>query len=138
MKVVANTLEPLIERWDDPGDYPNALAAGPLPSFDYMARLEGEIRVELPWSEYRKVRCWLKDDSQEWVMNEVDPELPEGILSVVWQVQVSGGERRGFCWLLHKPVIVTMWAEEIEPDPDWRGPKPDSDWQYHDQLEVFS
>lgn len=41
-----STLSLLIERWDDPGDYPNALAGGPLPSHNYPAGIEGELIIE--------------------------------------------------------------------------------------------
>jgi len=47
MKLISDTTEVLIERWEDPGDYPNAVASSPLPSYDYVAGIEGEIVVQL-------------------------------------------------------------------------------------------
>lgn len=40
-----STLTLLIERWDDPGDYPNALASRPLPSRYYPSDIEGELII---------------------------------------------------------------------------------------------
>ena len=47
MKIISNTLEIKIGRWDDPGDYPNALAAGPLPSYDYVEEVFGALVIQL-------------------------------------------------------------------------------------------
>lgn len=47
MKTISNTLKVIMGRWDDPGDYPNNVAAGPLPSYDYIEDVEGELILEL-------------------------------------------------------------------------------------------
>lgn len=41
-RVLVDTLSFDIETWDDPGDYPNGVASGPLPSYDYPV-CEGEL-----------------------------------------------------------------------------------------------
>jgi hypothetical protein len=34
------------ERWDDPGDYPNGLAGGPLRSRTFVAEIKGRLVVQ--------------------------------------------------------------------------------------------
>ena len=45
MNILENTIDVSLERWDDPGDYPNGCAGGPLPSFDYI-EITGSLLLE--------------------------------------------------------------------------------------------
>lgn len=47
MKIIKDTLDVEIETWEDPGDYPNAIADRPLPPYDYIINVIGEIVIEL-------------------------------------------------------------------------------------------
>ena len=76
MKVISSTLKPIIERWDDPGDYPSGAGAGPLASYDYVEYVDGSVVVELGPEDWKSVvdyadlgmttakmvEAWLKDD----------------------------------------------------------------------------
>ena len=53
-RVIDDTLEEIFERWEDPGDYPNGLAAGPLPSYDYFAGIGGWLVIALTDPEVRQ------------------------------------------------------------------------------------
>lgn len=52
MKMLEDTLEVVIETWDDPGDYPSGAGSGPLPSYDYVAEVVGTVVVELTNEEF--------------------------------------------------------------------------------------
>jgi hypothetical protein len=96
IKVISNTLEVEWERWDDPGDYPNAVASGPLPSYDY-AIVEGELVIEA-------------DDPEEFEDIDAD-ELADlsGVKVTSWGKKIEG-------------TRCTLWVEECEgerPEPDY-------------------
>ena len=55
MKTLSNTLSLEAEHWDDPGDYPSGAGAGPLPSYDYIAGVSGEIVVELSSADFEEM-----------------------------------------------------------------------------------
>ncbi len=78
MNIISNTLEPVIETWDDPGDYPSGAGGAPLRSYDYVADVSGEIVLEL--------------DSEDFTfgMEAIDPELPYGIKVKSWNVAFRG------------------------------------------------
>ena len=114
MKIISNTLETSIEEWSDPGDYPNAVAQFPLPSYDYIESVEGEVEVELSEEDLATYQTIKNDadDVQEFIDQTIDPELPPEIASVVWQHEI-------------KDNLLTLWVgEEFEPDPDF-DPTPD-------------
>lgn len=78
MKIIENTLKPIIERWDDPGDYPSNAGSGPLPSHDYVAEVTGHVVIEI-------------DSGQDlmtlgYLLNERD--VPEGVLVVEWKAEL--------------------------------------------------
>ena|SRR5208283_3321526 len=102
MRILKNTLEPVIDSFDDPGDYPSNAGAGPLPSYDYFAGVEGELVLELTDEEMADFQA----DQKEFLDN-ADILLPEGILSVEWQVDKVEGNR------------VEVSVTEAEPDPDY-------------------
>ena len=47
MKVLKSKLTLVIDCWSDPGDYPNGLASGPLPSRDFVEDVAGLLTFEL-------------------------------------------------------------------------------------------
>ena len=109
MTIVSDTLEPLIEDWSDPGDYPNAVASFPLPSYQYMAGMEGELVLELTDGELAEMQQTIECESLDFWMSEVvDYRLPAGVLDAKWQIDKIEGN------------TVTLSVIEVEPDPDWR------------------
>ena len=114
MKVVKDTLEPLVERWDDPGDYPNNVASGPLPSYDYLAGVEGELILELTAEELVDYQ-----ECPEDFLDNMDVELPSGIRWVKWQQDKLEG------------TVLTLSVKECEGDiPDNDGPEYDPvEWE---------
>jgi len=122
MKVLENTLSVLVETWDDPGDYPNSLAAGPLPSYDYAAGLEGEVRLAL---EAKDIQALADTDDYdalfaEWVNQEV--ELPAGVIGVTcWESVVVVTDTNGIELVLTKEESSDdiVWDENYNPnEPD--------------------
>jgi len=108
MKTLSNTLETLIEWWDDPGDYPSGAGAGPLPSYQYFAGMEGEVKVELEQKEVAEYNQAVEDgEEQEWIQQNVDPKTPEEVGSVTWEHELKGN-------------VLTLWSEECEADPDYQ------------------
>ena len=69
MKLIKSTLEAVFETWDDPGDYPNALAQGPLPSYTYLEGLEGKVVVDLCGEDWH--------GSDELADSDIDSHHPE-------------------------------------------------------------
>lgn len=110
MKIVKDTLSLLVETWDDPGDYPNAVASGPLPSYDYIEGVEGEVVVELDDDELAAYH-----ECPEDFLNDLDIERPGGVLS--WKLVVDKLEGH----------TMTLHAEDVEGDPDWGPDEPDYD-----------
>lgn len=132
MKVLRNTLEAVVETWDDPGDYPNGLAAGPLPSYDYLAGLEGELELKLNKKEWLELQRLLSHEGvpdpggvapvvlclpQEYLQELANDYLPKGIVSVSkWDFSLKVNNH------------ITLWdagegvegdlSEEPEPDYD--------------------
>ena len=102
MKVLKNTLEPNIEHWDDPGDYPNNVASGPLPSKDSLAGCEGEVVLELTDEELADYQ-----DCPEDFLGNLDIDLPGGISWVKWQCDSLACN------------VLTLSVTEAEGDPDY-------------------
>ncbi len=111
MKTISDNLEPLVEEWSDPGDYPSNAGSGPLPSYDYLAGMEGELVLELNQDEYREHQETVEAESLDfWMREVVDYKLPNGILSAKWQVdKTEPGEN----------VRLTLSVTEVEADPNW-------------------
>ena len=115
MKILNDTLEVVIERWSDPGDYPSAAGSGPLPSYDYLEGVDGEVRIELTDEELVALQeAKDADELKDWV-DQLDISLPDGILSATWNVE------------LVMPNIAVLTITEIEPDPCYSGSEPDFD-----------
>lgn len=109
MKLLKNTLEVLMDRWDDPGDYPSNAGAGPLPSYDFLAGMEGEVQLELTTDEIDSYQEYVED-----FISELDITLPDGILSAEWTHTLQGN-------------ILTLEAMNVEGDPDY-DPSPEREW----------
>lgn len=104
MRIISNTLDVEIQKWSDPGDYPNSAAGEPLPSYDYVSDVNGEVRVELSTEEVLEFQeAREAGEVQDWVSN-LDIPLPDGTLSVDWNVQ-----------LIDQTAVLTV--AEFEPDP---------------------
>lgn len=102
MKELSNTLKPYIERWDDPGDYPNNVASGPLPSYDFVSEVEGEVTIEIEDVDF----FTLIDET-------FDPELPHGIKVRKWEIIKAEGRKLTF-------AVKEFEANRVERDyPDY-------------------
>lgn len=90
MKILSNTLDVEVETWSDPGDYPNSAAGEPLPSYDYVSDVIGEVRVELSTLEVVEfLETEQSKEVQDWASNLQIPLL-NGVLSIIWNVQLIG------------------------------------------------
>jgi len=108
MKTLTDTLEVVTEIWSDPGDYPSNAESGPLPSYQYLEGVDGEIRLELNPDELQELEeAKEAGELKEWV-NQLDISLPNGILSATWEVE------------LVMPNIVVLTVADFEPDPDYQ------------------
>lgn len=102
MKVISDSLELVWERWDDPGDYPNAVASHPLPSYHYPV-VEGEIIVEAENQE--DIDSF--DCISDWVWDYIDLDVNRA----TWKSKINGN-------------VCTIWVEECEADfPEDDGPE---------------
>lgn len=87
MKIIKNDFSLEFDTWDDPGDYPNGVASGPLPSYDYVCEVNGEILMEI---EPEDVECefthlhdaGVEDQLQELASEHAD--IPSGIRVTEW------------------------------------------------------
>lgn len=115
MKIISDTLAAVVERWDDPGLYPNSLAQGPLPSYDYVAEVEGEVVVEIEATDFLGETL------------ELDYDLPHGIKVARWQIDKAEQQGRGISangYLVYVAVltltVAEFEAEQVErPEPDY-------------------
>jgi len=111
MKITSNTLQLLVETWEDPGDYPNSIASGPLPSYKYIAGIEGEVHAELtPEEETELVQLFVETQGSvitEW-FEEHGLSLPDGVLSSTakWDIKFNIGS-------------IIAEVSEVEADPDY-------------------
>lgn len=114
MKTTKNTLEISVDTWSDPGDYPNALAASPLPSYDYVDGIDGELVVELEaddfecpedtWDDDDQREDWLKSHWHTDGLNDhAIEELPSGVTHASWEITRVG-------------TTVTMMVTECEAE----------------------
>lgn len=90
MKITKNTLDITVDRWTDPGDYPNSLASGPLPDGpDCVEEVFGEVVVE---GHNQILPSGIHSDGY---LEEFHPELhemltecvPDGISVLQWSVE---------------------------------------------------
>jgi hypothetical protein len=122
MKVIENTLKPVLDRWSDPGDYPSGAGGGPLASYDYVEYIDGAITVELDAEDMKALADFADVDMTETKMyeayfkdNAADvPHDVSGLTVQKWEVERIAGNR------------VTLTVEEFEaeaPEP----PEPEYD-----------
>ena len=100
-KEIKNTLTPTLDRWDDPGDYPNSLASGPLPSHDYVESIEGEIVFQLTDEEIQDY-----EDSEEDFVDNLDLPKVDGVLSIEWHHELAND-------------TLTLTVKDHECEPGW-------------------
>ncbi|NDD54517.1 hypothetical protein EBZ39_11690 [bacterium] len=103
MKIISNDLYCQIERWDDPGDYPNGLAAGPLPSYSYC-EFGGEFVFETENDEELKELDNVDDWIGDWVRDQCDIG---GHIYPSYRCEVEG----------NRCVVTITEAEVEEYDP---------------------
>jgi hypothetical protein len=101
MKVVLDSLEPIVETWDDPGDYPSNAGSGPLPSYQYVAGCDGQIVLEFEPEDFLTI---VGEETCGCVEVETHPrihsikwetptlEMKDGKLHVILQVKDCEGE----------------------------------------------
>ena len=106
MKIISNDLYCRIEMWDDPGDYPNALAAGPLPSYGYC-EYGGEFVFEAESDEELKELETVDEWIDEWAIFDCDIE--------------RGCSPRYKCEVEANRCTVTITDAECE-EPEYDGP----------------
>ena len=92
MRLISRNFHAVEGHWDDPGDYPNGIASGPLPSYSFIESIDGECEVELSDAE-----------RQEWIANQDDPDyvavsdpvdkatigIPDGISVQRWETTLN-------------------------------------------------
>ena len=112
MHIVNNTLKLVVENFEDPGDYPNALASGPLPSYKYIAGVDGEVIIELDQEELTAYQ-----ECPEDFLSDLDIPMLDGVGS--WKLVVDELQSN----------VMTLHAEDVEGDPNWGPDEPDEpDW----------
>ena len=97
-KEIKNTLKPNIDTWDDPGDYPNSLAAGPLSSYDYVDSIDGEIVFTLTDEEIQEY-----EESEEDFIESLDLPKFENVHSVHWLHELAND-------------TLTLTVDEVESE----------------------
>lgn len=108
MKVIKNTLTKIMDRWDDPGEYPSGAGGGPLPSHDYVAEVAGEVEVEMTLAEENLVfvnQVFISEifhKALDKFLESQEIELPPGIHRVGWNAKMKG----------HRTVVLTVRSFE--------------------------
>ena len=108
--VVSDTLEPQIETWSDPGDYPSGAGGGPLPSYQYVKAVEGNIVLEMDKEQLAK----LITDSEG-----IDTDTRPQISVSKWAVEKME--------LIDGKVRLTLSVEEFEAQEPEEPEEPDAD-----------
>jgi hypothetical protein len=96
-KIISNTLSWEVETWDDPGDYPNSLASGPQPSYQYYEHSGGELVLEL--TEKEKGDAEVEDSSfvkelLDSLFREQELGIPPEVDEVTWNWNWCGSYPR--------------------------------------------
>ena len=87
MKILKNEFSVEMDEWSDPGDYPNGAASGPLPSYDYICGVNGELLLEIEPGDLEKEFVHLHDAGAEEELQEMAQEhadIPSGICVTEW------------------------------------------------------
>jgi len=128
MKTLSDTLEAVIETWDDPGDYPSGAGSGPLPSYQYVEAVEGEVVVELEKDDLEALD--LDPDYEadaelvrDFIINypgEIEYDLPHGIRVTGWNVIKVDGLKALLTVDEFEAEAVEPREPEYEPEPmEW-------------------
>jgi len=130
MKVLSNTLELCIETWDDPGDYPNALASGPLPSYSYIAGVDGILRVELEESDVKELQTGDLCSIQDHILETVDPTTGLDHVQVTkWNIVRVPVEGKQVYDLTAEDIDSSSWEPPSRPEEEYN-PEDEFDWNY--------
>lgn len=128
MKLISGGLQPSIETWSDPGDYPNSLASGPLPSYQYVEEIEGKLTVLVDDPETIQFLDSLLRNANNLTDGEVeesnpdlheiiDAEVPSGINVQRWIVSLT---ERTVDGSIYEFEVLEFEASDWEPDePDY-------------------
>lgn len=106
MKIIENTLELVVDTWDDPGDYPSNAGQSPLASYQYVSGCDGELTLDLSASEYSRLKRAIEEDGMQDFINDLldNTNICNGISHVIkWYYTVRG--------TLLRPNIV-LWIND--------------------------
>jgi len=85
MKIIKNTLEVITSVWEDPGDYPNALARGPLPSHLCVEDISGYLLIQVDKADKEDDDYGYSTESlMQYLMEPIDIKV-DGVLITSWQ-----------------------------------------------------
>jgi hypothetical protein len=85
---MSNTIDFDVYEWDDPGDYPNAVASGPLPSY-LVCECSGDITMRLESDDEMEGVHNIEDWFGDWIEASGEIEVPFG-WRVKWKFQMEG------------------------------------------------
>ena len=88
MKIITNEFELETETWSDPGDYPSNAGSGPLPSYDYISDITGELIVELEDGE-----TFIDDEVKDYAWENA--ATPNGITVKKWELNYGKNQLEG-------------------------------------------
>lgn len=92
MKVLSNTIDFDCYTWEDPGDYPNAVAARALPSYP-VCECSGQMVIKAETDEDLESLATIDDWFGDWVSacseSPLCGSLPFG-WSIKWKITVEG------------------------------------------------
>lgn len=132
MRIVSNTLEAEVDTWDDPGDYPNAVASGPLPSYNFISAVNGSVVLELTPREFSEYLTSPGD-----FLHDADIEVPSEVYRCKFGVDTEEPARPAdWRWRLafskpwKTPVRLTISVTEFDPNPDYSPNEPED---YYDE-----
>ena len=94
MRILENTVSVKLEIWDDPGDYPNGLASGPLTSCYQLEDIEGHLIIQVEQSD-REMDDWYEQgkDINLYAMMESHRISIDGIKITEWQTHPEMDEQ---------------------------------------------
>ena len=112
MRLLKSTLKLHVETWTDPGDYPNGLASGPLPSKQFVEEISGRVLIQFEREDISNlegdtsiaaVSDYLADNARQ-----VPHEMP-GLRVKSWDVEDT------------TPTTALLAVSEFEADVPERG-----------------
>jgi hypothetical protein len=88
MKIISNTVDFDVYEWEDPGDYPNAVASGPLPSYA-VCECSGEVTMQLESDAEMEGVATIEDWFDDWIEASREIEVPYG-WRIKWKFEMEG------------------------------------------------